>query len=202
MQEIVPGIVHWTARHPNIGRDVSSYFVVRAGALIDPMEPEDGVGAVTEHGEPRVVLLTNRHHLRGGPAFREAFGVPILCQRNGMLEFADGVVVVEPYSWGYELAPGITALKVAAICDEETALLVEGVEGNALAVADGVVHYGEQLSFVPDELLGDDAEKVKEGLREAYAQIAEEHEFEHLLPAHGDPVVGGARDALRRFAED
>ena len=37
MNEIVPGLFHWTARHPKIGADVSSYFLVDSGTLLDPM---------------------------------------------------------------------------------------------------------------------------------------------------------------------
>ena len=61
-----------------------------------------------------------------------------------------------------------------------------------------MIHY-DGLSFVPDELM-DEPEQTKRGLKEAYARLAGELEFEHLLTAHGAPVVGGARDELRRFA--
>jgi hypothetical protein len=101
------------------------------------------------------------------------------------------------------VAPGISAQKVASICPEESALHIES-GGGALAVADGVVRWapGNPLGFVPDSLLGDDAEEVKEGLRAAYKRLADELEFDLLLMAHGDPVVGGARDTLRAFATE
>ena len=70
---------------------------------------------------------------------------------------------------------------------------------SALAVADGVVSY-DGLRFVPDTLM-DDPEDTKAGLREAYGRLAAELEFDNLLVAHGDPVVGGAREALREFSE-
>jgi hypothetical protein len=53
---------------------------------------------------------------------------------------------------------------------------------------------------VPDGLLGDDPEGVKDGLRAAYARIADELEFEALLLAHGGPLATGGRDALAAFA--
>jgi hypothetical protein len=53
---------------------------------------------------------------------------------------------------------------------------------------------------VPDDLLGDDPEGVKAGLRAAYARIAEELEFEALLLAHGGPMATGGRQALAAFA--
>ena len=56
------------------------------------------------------------------------------------------------------------------------------------------------LAFVPDSLLGDDPEGVKRGLREAYRRLCDELEFENLTLAHGPPIVGGAREALRAFS--
>ena len=69
---------------------------------------------------------------------------------------------------------------------------------SALAVADGVVSY-DGLRFVPDNLM-DDPEDTKAALRTAYARLADELEFDNLLVAHGDPIAGGAREELRRFA--
>jgi hypothetical protein len=46
----------------------------------------------------------------------------------------------------------------------------------------------------------DDPEDTKAALRATYARLAETLEFDNLLVAHGDPVVGGGREALRQFA--
>ena len=37
-------------------------------------------------------------------------------------------------------------------------------------------------------------------LRDGFARLADEVEFDHLLLAHGTPVIGDARERLRRFA--
>jgi hypothetical protein len=116
----------------------------------------------------------------------------------------EGGPAVQGFEFGDEVAPGITAHEVASICPEEAGLHVR-TGGGALAVADGVVRgeSGGPLGFVPDSLLGDDPEGVKAGLRAAYMRLADDLEFELLLMAHGDPVVGGAADTLRAFvAED
>src|SRR5205807_2955515 len=39
MQEILPGVFHWTARHPRIHIEVSSYWLEDGGVLIDPLVP-------------------------------------------------------------------------------------------------------------------------------------------------------------------
>ena len=197
MRELAPGIYHWTARHPNIGTDVSSYFVADSGTLIDPMTPAEGVEWFDGVSRPQRVLLTNRHHLRHSERFAEAFAIPIACHEAGLHEF-EGGPDVRGFAWGDELAPGIVALEVDAICDEETALRIDSGDG-FLAVADAVVNY-RGLGFVPDEYIGDDPEDVKRRIREAYGRLLDEP-FDSLLLAHGDPIVGGGKDALRRFAE-
>jgi hypothetical protein len=198
MREIADGIVHWTTFHDGIGSEVSSYFVAPAGALIDPREPEEGVDAIAAYGEPERVVLTNRHHLRHAARFRDAFGCTITAHEAGMHAFADGAPEVHPFAFGDEVAPGVVALEVGAITPEETCLRVDH-GGGALAFADGLVHFGGSVGFVPDSLLGDDPEAVKDGLRTAVARLVEQERVSHLLFAHGEPVVGEGRAALERF---
>ena len=46
MEEILPGVMHWSAVHPNTGLRAHSAFHVESGTLIDPMVPEEGLGVV------------------------------------------------------------------------------------------------------------------------------------------------------------
>jgi hypothetical protein len=196
MEEIAPGLWHWTARHPGIGIDVSSYLLPEHGLLLDPLLPPEGIERLEELGPPREVLLTNRHHWRDCGRLIERFGCTVRAPRAGMHEFGEGQPV-EPYDFGDRLVGGTVAVhEVGAICPDESALHIPSV--SALAVADGVIHYGE-LGFVPDDLM-DDPEDTKVALKRAYARLAAELEFENLLTAHGPPLVGGAREALRGFA--
>jgi hypothetical protein len=196
VREIAPGIWHWATRHPRIGMEVSSYFLPAPGALLDPFPPPGGVERLEQLGPPRELLLTNRHHWRGCSELADRLGVRVRAPRAGMHEFSDDDPV-DPYDPGDELAEGaIVVHEVGAICPDESALHIPSLE--ALAVADGVISY-DGLRFVPDNLM-DEPEDTKRGLREAYARLADELEFDHLLTAHGDPVVGGAREALREFA--
>jgi hypothetical protein len=194
MEEVLPGVRRWTAKHPNIGALVSSHWVPAAGAVIDPLEPQEGVEAF-DQDPPSRVLLSNRHHLRHSERFAELFGCTIHCSRPGMHEF-EGGPQVEPFDFGDEVAPGIEALEVGAICPDESALLIR--DAGALVIADGIVHYGDELAFVSDRLLGDDPEQVKRDLRAAYTGLLE-RDFDNLLFAHGDPVIGGGKAALRDF---
>jgi hypothetical protein len=199
VDEIAPGILHWSARHPRIRVRVHSAYVVPARALIDPLVPEEGLEAFAGLPRPEVVLLTNRHHFRHSDRFAQAFGCPVRASEPSMADLGDRGV--EAFAFGAEVAPGVTALEIGAICPDEAALHVAHGDG-ALAVADGLVRWRGRLGFVPDRLLGGDAEGVKAGLRAAYRRVAGEHAFDALLLAHGEPLASGARAAVLAFAGD
>jgi hypothetical protein len=186
VEQILPGVWHWSAYHQGIRQDVHSHFLAGARTLIDPMLPGEGLEWFEGERRPEWIVLTNRHHYRHSDRFVEAFGCPVLCPE------------VEGYAFGDEVAPGVEALEVAAICPEETALYAS--DPGLVSVADGVIRSEGRLAFVPDFLLGDDPEGVKEGLRVAYRRISQERDFDNLLLAHGEPLIGGAREAVSAFA--
>jgi hypothetical protein len=198
VQEIAPGLWHWTALRQSIGADVSSYYLLEEQVLIDPMLPPEGLAWFEQRKPPEHLLLTNRHHDRDAWRLREAFGSTVHCIRNGVYEI-DGRGPVRAFDFGDELPGAVIAHEVDAICPDETALHIP--RHGALAVADGVVKFGGsgELGFVPDELM-DDPEQTKRGLRQAYGRLLE-LDFDLLLLAHGEPVVGGANQALRAFVD-
>lgn len=197
MKEILPGVFHWTREHPKIKHEVSSYFLADEGVLLDPLVPEGGLDDFP--GTPKHVVLTNRHHFRESDRFRDRFDCKVWCVEQGMNEFRHEDRV-HPFRWGDDLPGGIEAIEVGVICPDETALLVAR-EGGILAVADGVIRYGDgPLDFVPDSLLGERPQEIKKGLRAVYGRLAGERAFDHMLLAHGNPWLGEARQALREFA--
>jgi hypothetical protein len=199
MEEIAPGVLHWTAYRDTIGEDVHSYYDLASGTVLDPMVPLQGLDAFDGRPVHRIVL-TNRHHYRDADAYRERFGCPVLCHEAGLHEFSDGREVLG-FAFGDELAPGVRALEVGVLTPEETAVHLEAGGSGALAFADALIRgdHGE-LGFVPDALLGDDPQAIRAGLRKAFERLAEEQEFDALLMAHGEPMRHGARTALRTFA--
>jgi hypothetical protein len=197
IRQLLPGVVHWKATHPKIGEEVSSYLLTETGVAFDPLAPQEGLEWFAEKEvEPREVLLSNRHHLRDARTFAERYGCAIRASRPGMHEFspADGVAAFE---FGDTLAGGVVAHEVGVLCPDETAFEVPDVR--ALVVADGVMSY-DGLRFVSDRHLGDDPDAVKRGLAARYLQLVEEVDFDHLLVAHGEPVIGNGRTALRDWA--
>lgn len=199
MDELAPGLWHWTARHPRIGHDVHSYYLERERIAIDPLlPPEKGTQWFLDRDAPvEHVLLTNRHHDRDAWKLHDAFGCEVHCVANGVHELA-GRGPVTAFEFGDELPGGIVAHEVGAICPDETALHIPA--HRALAVADGVVNWpgSDGLTFVPDSLM-DEPEQTKAGLRDAYRRLAQ-LDFELLLLAHGAPVVAGGQAALAKFA--
>jgi glyoxylase-like metal-dependent hydrolase (beta-lactamase superfamily II) len=197
MNEIAPGLWHWTARHEHIGSDVSSYYLLSERVLIDPKLPAEGIDWFQENGAPEHVLLSNRHHDRDSWLLHEAFGCTVHCIRNGLYEL-EGRGPVQPFDFGDELPGGVVVHEVDAISPDETALHVTG--HGALACADGVVRSSGELGFVPDFLM-DEPEDTKRGLRTAYERLLE-LDFDLLLLAHGQPVVRDGKQALRKFVAD
>lgn len=197
-EEILTGVHHWTAKHPKLGVQVSSHYHEPSATLLDPLIPDEvGLDWFRDHGPPRRVVLTNRHHLRHSEEFGREFGCPILCNERGLHEF-EGGPAVEGFAVGTEVAPGVRALENGAICPDDTALLIDAGEG-ALALADAVVNY-DGIRLVPDSLLGDDPEAVKRDIRTHLERLLEE-DFHHVLFAHGDPIVGDGRARLREFVQ-
>src|SRR5918995_1332193 len=94
MDEVLPGVLHWSRIHPNTGSPAHSYYVADRGLLIDPIAPEDGgVDALAEHGQPQRIVLTVRHHLRDAVAYAERYGCEIVAHEAGLHEFRGGPAV-------------------------------------------------------------------------------------------------------------
>jgi hypothetical protein len=204
MQEVLPGIYHWTAPHPRIHVLVSSYWLDGEGVLIDPLVPvQDGLEwFAARPATPGAVLLSNRHHLRESELFVERYGCSIHCNRAGLHEFAPSLGV-QGFDPPAELPGGAIAHEVGAICPDETALELARV--GAVLFADGVVRGGPAggdgpLGFVPDSLM-DDPRATKRGLLAACERLLDEVEFDHVLLAHGGPVIGNGRELLRDLVD-
>lgn len=198
IEELLPGLVGWSAFHKGIERTVHSVFELSSGTLIDPMEPEEGLGAIEQVGEPKRIVLTNRHHYRHSARYAKRFTCPVLCHEAGLPHF-DADRTVQGFSFDEQLADGVRALELASICAEETTVLLDLADG-ALVFGDGLTRAEDgSLKFMPDSLLGDDSESVRAGLSKHMQRMLEEEDFEALLFAHATPVLGGGQGLLADF---
>jgi hypothetical protein len=203
MNEIAPGIYHWTAFRDTIGTEVHSYWIEPAGIVLDPMVPP-GAGLDWWEGrdvQPQQIVLTIGLHWRESGEFADRFGAPVRVASAGMHRFEGTDRKAEPFEFGDQVAPGVTAIEVGSIAPDETALHIEH-GGGAVAIADGVIRAsgGAPLSFVPDFLMGDDPETVKAGLVDSFRGLLT-RDWDTLLMAHGEPIAGGAKSALRDFVK-
>lgn len=197
MNEVVPGIYHWTTMHPDIRTRVSSYYVEPAGIVIDPLEPEDGMGFFDDLDlPPQQVVLTSGLHWRHSDRFRDRYGATIRVVSSGIRRWEGADRVAETFEYGDEVAPGVRAVEVGQICADDTALHIAHGDG-ALAFADGLISHEGVPGFVPDGLM-DDPEETKDGLRNSLRGLLD-REFDTLLFAHGDPLASGGFAALKGF---
>jgi len=194
MQKILPGIFHWTRNHPKIRIAVSSYYLEPERVLIDPLIPEEGLEWF-ESSPPENIVLTMRHHYRHCAEFAERFGCEVWCVEQGLHEFKHGEAV-RGFHFGDTLPGGLLSIEIGHLCADEGCLYLAR-DGGVLFAGDGCVRRGDApLQFVPEQMLGDDPEAVRDGLRSAYRNVIDEYPFMHLLLAHGLPILHDGREQL------
>jgi hypothetical protein len=203
--EILPGLFHWTARHPKIHIEVSSYWLDATGVAFDPLvPPKEGLEwFASRPAPPATVVLSNRHHLRHAELFAVRFACPVLCNNLGLHEYAGEDLHVQGFELGEHLPGPAIAYEMGAICPDDTALLLP--QHDALLIADGVVRGGPHgqdgsLGFVPDSLM-DDPPATKRGLLASCQRLLDDLDFQHLLLAHGGPALGDGRALLQDLVD-
>ena len=138
---------HWTATHPNLGIDVSSYWLPELRTLLDPIAVPDEVEGV-QH-----ILLSCRHHVRDSIDVRERFAATVRAPRTGMHDYPDDTPIV-PYDFGEPIAGGaVTPYEVGGLSPDETALHIPAV--NALARGRRRDPLRRGPDFVPDQYMDD-----------------------------------------------
>jgi hypothetical protein len=176
---------------------VSSYYLARERVLLDPLLPSpNGLRWLERHGPPEHIILTNRLHSRHSAKLVAELGCTVHCNRAGLSHLAPELKA-RGFRGGDKLPGGIVAIQIGALCPDESALHLPRLR--AAAVADGVIRMGNgPLTTVPDDLLVDDprdAPRVKRALGKAYRELAR-RKWDHLLLAHGRPLIGDGREAL------
>ena len=155
MNEILPGVWHWTAEHPAIHQDVSSYYLEDAGAALDPLLPEGGADAFGDWAVEQVIL-SNRLHGRDAGRLAAARGAVVRVPEAGVGHFQDVDFPYETYAPGDEIAAGVHAHLMAAISPDDGVLHISTGLG-ALHFADGLLNRGGELGVMPDDLMDDAA---------------------------------------------
>lgn len=203
MKEILPGIWHWTTPRSSLGgTHVSSYWLDDAGVLIDPLVPADGLDWFAARPvPPTAVVLCNRHHFRDTKRFRERFGCDVHVPEAGLHAFTDRQPVVA-YRPGDSLPGDLVAVEVGALSPDDGGLYREA--SKALWLADTIVREptnpDAEVGWVIDQLM-DEPPKTKQALIATFTRILDQYDFEHLLLAHGLPLIGDGRAKLEEFVQ-
>jgi hypothetical protein len=216
MQELVAGLWRWTAPHPEwrprprFGSDVACFALEQDDelALIDPLAPPEGSpeadevwAALDRLAAPRrsiVVAITIPYHVRSTAAVRSRYaashdvtvlGHPAAAKRLGRS------VPVEPVEPDKPLPAGARAFPIGRPRRFEMPLLFP--PNRALAFGDAVVGVEGELR-VWENLKG---ERSRRWYGERFLPTLTpllDLDFEHVLVAHGDPVVGDGHEQLER----
>jgi hypothetical protein len=202
VEEILPGVWHWTAPNPSIGGVlVSSYWLDAAGVLIDPLLPPDPgfEWFASRPAPPAVVVLANRHHYRDSGRLCERFGCQVHVPATGLHEFTRGEPVIG-YGPGDVLPGTLVGFEVGSLSPDDGGLYL--ASAGAIWLADTVVRSStnsdSQIGWVPDFLM-DDPPGTKRGLLAAFTRVLDEFDFEHVLLAHGLPLIGNGRAAIEEL---
>lgn len=203
MDEVAPGILHWTTFHDGIQQTVHSHLHTPSGALFDPRLPEGGVDALAAATVPTVVLLSNRHHLRHAREVADAYGIPIRVHEAGAGQLTGAGDHLQPFGDGDVVAEGVVAFGLPALTPEEVAFRIQPADPDApaaLLFADTLAHHDGELTSMPDGLLGDDPQAVRAAMTEQLRGLARAAApFDTLLFAHGAPIASGGDAALQAF---
>jgi hypothetical protein len=213
MQKLSDGLWRWTARHPEwhpgeFGAEVAS-FAARAGEttlLIDPLLPEDGDAAAavldtidTAVADRVAILITIPYHVRSSEELWRRYADQAETTIHGhractkRLKDESGFREIEPNT---PLPGGVTAHTIGKPRRYEMPLHIPSHD--ALAFGDAVAETeGRLVMWAMDKI----DEKVASFYRDRFAPSVRpllELPFNAVLPTHGQPILDGGKEALRK----
>jgi hypothetical protein len=211
VEEVAPGLWHWTAPHPEWkpeydqagqgwGEIVSSYALVgeHGIVLIDPQLPPEGADRdrfwaaldrdVEAHGRPQIVI-TVYWHARSADEIAARYRNPAVWAPS---DTPDGhIAYTQTYRAGDELPARIRTFDVPRLGE-----VFFYLPSHRAALFGDVVLDGVRL--LPESWLRNDVTHTD--VADALRPLLDE-ELELLLLTHGGPVTDAARDKLRDALE-
>jgi hypothetical protein len=213
MHRLREGLWRWTARHPEwhpgeFGAEVAC-FAAQAGdttLLIDPLLPPDPTPVIEVVnallGSRLAILITIPYHVRSSEQLWQRYKGDAETTIHGhracakRLEDTSAFTAIEP---GAELPGGVTAHPIGKPRRYEMPLHLPS--HGALVFGDAVVeHEGALKVWAHDKV----DKKVERFYRERFAPSVKtllELDFDSVLVTHGEPVLQGGKEALRRALE-
>ncbi|MBI2891918.1 MAG: MBL fold metallo-hydrolase [Deltaproteobacteria bacterium] len=197
IDEISPGLVHWTVRDERTGVRCDSYgLMAREGSvLVDPLSAADGVlGAL---GNVGAICLTTASHQRAAWRYRRLFDAPVWAPKHatGLDEPADGW-----FGHGDHLPGGLRALHAPGPTEESYVLLRERSDAAGILFLGDLLVRGDDGPFELPTTDGNGSADPQRALASLRALL--DVEVETLCPSHGAPLATGGSEALRRALAD
>jgi hypothetical protein len=189
--EVVPGVYNWHVRDSRIGRRSDAYAVVdRDGAvvLVDPLPIDEKL--LRPLGTIAAIVLTAGNHQRSAWRFRKLFNVPVWAPENahGLEEEPDNF-----YTSGDSLPCSLSAFHTPGPAEAMYTLWLQQHPRGVVFVSDLLTHEGRgRPEFVPNQYQ-DDPQRTRTSVR----RVLERLPVDTLCFAHGEPIVGAGRSALR-----
>jgi glyoxylase-like metal-dependent hydrolase (beta-lactamase superfamily II) len=186
--EVIPRVYRWTMHDDRIDSQSDSYAVVDGGhiVLIDPLPM--ATQALAKLGTVQAILLTASCHERAAWRYRRQLKVPVHAPA-GAVDFEE-----DPDFWydqGDHLAGNLIAIHSPGPTEAYYSFYLER-DGGVVFCGDLLTNYGDEgLAFVPDEYQ-DDPPRIRESVRHLLSL-----EFKTLCPNHGEPMMSGAKKAIR-----
>lgn len=196
LEEIVPGVYNWHVRDDRIGGARSDAYAVvdRDGAvvLIDPL-PIDGA-LLRPLGTISAIVLTAGNHQRSAWRFRRLFHVPVWAPENahGLEEKPDTF-----YTSGDSLPGGLSAFHTPGPTDAMFTLWWQQTPRGVIFLSDLLTHEGRgRPEFIPAQYQDDPMRT-----RASVQRVLDHLPADTLCFAHGEPIVGAGKSALRLALE-
>lgn len=196
LEEVVPGVYNWHVRDDRIGGVRSDAYAVvdRDGAvvLIDPLPIDEKL--LRPLGSITAIVLTAGNHQRSAWRFRKLFNVPVWAPENahGLEEEPDNF-----YTSGDTLPGGLTAFHTPGPAEAMFTLWLQQHPRGIVFLSDLLTHEGRgRPEFVPGKYQ-DDPIRTRASVRRVFDHLP----ADTLCFAHGEPIVGAGKSALKLALE-
>lgn len=194
-REVVPGIHQWSVHDERIDAESNAYAVVRedgAVVLIDPLPIDEQ--ALRRLGNVEAIVLTAGNHQRSAWRLRKRFQVPVWAPQGaqGLEEPADVA-----YTSGDSLPGGLIAYQTPGPTEAMYVLWLERPH-SVVFLSDLLTHEEPGTPrFVPSQYQ-DEPWRTRTSIR----RVLEHLPVETVCFAHGEPILKGGAEALRRALEE
>ena len=196
LEEVVPGVYNWHVRDDRIGGARSDAYAVvdRDGAvvLIDPLPIDEKL--LRPLGTISAIILTAGNHQRSAWHFRKLFNIPVWApeRAHGLEEEPDNF-----YTSGDSLPGSLTAFHTPGPAEAMYTVWLQQHPRGIVFISDLLTHEGRgRPEFVPGEYQ-DDPQRTRVSVQ----RVLDHLPVDTVCFAHGEPIVGAGKAALRLALE-